>query len=334
MAGKATAVAPANIAFIKYWGVRTLDPLTPANPSISMTLRRCQTRTTVEHRQDRGPDEVLLRTEDGRLSPPPESFVEPVRRHVERIRSAAGCGGSFRVATENSFPAAAGLASSASGFTALSLAATRALGLALAPGELSRLACRSGSGSAARSALGGFVEWPAGEGDEELHAIELAPAEHWELRDVIALVDVGTKPVASVEGHRLARTSPYFQTRLGRLGARLGAVRQAIARRSLDDLGPVLEEEAIDLHLIAMSSRPPIFYWRPATLEVLDEVRRLRNGGLSAWATMDAGPNVHVICAPDAATRVAQRLADLPGVMSVIHDGVGQGPRVVSEHLF
>jgi diphosphomevalonate decarboxylase len=236
------------------------------------------------------------------------------------------------VATRNSFPTGSGIASSASGFAALTLASTRALGLHLTVEELSMLARMSGSGSAARSVMGGYVAWSA-EGDAG-HATSIAPASHWDLRDVVALVDRGVKAVSSLDGHRLATTSPHFEARQRLLPARLDAVRRAIANRDLAALGPVLEEEAIELHLIAMSSKPPIFYWRPGTLRVLEAVRAQRADGLAAWATMDAGANVHVICTPSAERDVVALLETLPEIGGVLLDGVGDGPIVQKEHLF
>jgi diphosphomevalonate decarboxylase len=203
--------------------------------------------------------------------------------------------------------------------------------------ELSSLARQSGSGSAARSVFGGYVEWPAGDSDASSdggHAVQLAPAEHWELCDVIAVVEIGPKAVPSREGHALAHTSPYLGKRLELLPSRLDKVRQAIAERDLTPLGPVLEEEAIDLHLIAMSSHPPIFYWSPGTVDVLRTVRELRQEGLEAWATMDAGANVHVICDPDSEDEVAERLGELSSVGFVIRDGVGDGPETETQALF
>jgi diphosphomevalonate decarboxylase len=151
---------------------------------------------------------------------------------------------------------------------------------------------------------------------------------------VIAVVEIGPKIVSSLDGHSRAVSSPYFPKRLELIADRLERVRQAIRDRDLSVLGPVLEEEAIDLHLIAMSSHPPIFYWSPGTLAVLRAVRELRQEGLAAWATMDAGANVHVICDADSEEEVAERLEDLPAVGFVIQDGVGSGPEAESQHLF
>jgi len=331
---KASATAPANIAFIKYWGARDLDRALPENPSISMTLSACRSHTTVEHRRGEGDDEVLLADEAGELSPAPAPFAARVIRHLGEIRHHTGRTGSFRVATRNTFPSAAGMASSASGFAALTVAATGALGLSPEVAELSRLARQSGSGSAARSVLGGYVEWPRGGGEEDSHAFELAPAGHWDLRDVVAVVETGAKEVSSREGHRRAPTSPYFSRRLELLPARLEAVRRAILERDFAALGPVVEEEAVDLHLVAMSSRPPIFYWNPATVAVLTELRHRRRQGLAAWATMDAGANVHVLCLPDDEAAVVESLTAVHGVKTLIRDGVGPGPDPGAPHLF
>ncbi len=334
MTGKSTATAPSNIAFIKYWGARDLEAAVPINASISMTLTECVSLSTAAF--DEGSDaedRIELVGEDGSLILPSASFRERALAHLGRVRRWAHRRGAFRVATRNSFPTGAGIASSASGFAALTIASTKALGLRLTLPELSDLARMSGSGSAARSVLGGYVEWsPAGEGAG--HAVALAPASHWDLRDVIAIVDHGEKDVSSLDGHRLAASSPHFETRQRILPERLAVVRKAIEERDLKALGPRLEEEAIELHLIAMSSKPPIFYWKPGTVQVLDHLRAMRREGLDAWATMDAGANVHVICTREAEAPVVSALEGLSGVSRVLLDGVGEGPRDEREHLF
>lgn len=337
---RATVTAPSNIAFVKYWGARDLARALPVNPSISMTLSSCVTRTTAELLPAGVPgarDEVLLVDDDGRAAPAPEAFARRALAHVERLRAWAGRSEKLRVATRNSFPAAAGIASSASGFAALTLAVVRAFGREPSAEELSSLARESGSGSAARSVLGGYVEWPAGDietlTEAQAHAVPLAPASHWDLADVVALVETGPKAVSSLGGHELAPTSPYFERRLTLLPGRLERVRRAIRERDFDLLAPVLEEEAIDLHLIAMSSSPPVFYWAPGTLEVLAAVRELRAEGVAAACTMDAGANVHVICPVGHEPAVAERIAALSSVHGVIRDRVGSGPTVETEHL-
>lgn len=331
---KTTYEAPANIAFIKYWGVRDAALCLPNNPSISMTLHRCVSTSTAEP-LDAAEDEIWLAEPGGGFVPPKADFAGPILRHLDRLRRALDIpegSGRLRIATRNNFPSAAGLASSASGFSALTLAAAGALGRGLSPREASLLARRSGSGSACRSVLGGYVEW-SGEEDEDSFARPLAAADHWDLRDVIAVVEIGPKSVSSRDGHSLAQTSPYYERRLKLLPDRLARVRRAIAERDFATLGATIEEEAIDLHLIAMSSHPPIHYWSPGSVEVLRAVRELRQEGLAVWSTMDAGANVHVICEPDSEADLVERLESLGSVGFVIRDGVGAGPERLAEHL-
>jgi diphosphomevalonate decarboxylase len=335
---KVTVTAPANIAFVKYWGARDLARVLPLSSSISMTLEHCVTRCTVEILESAGSDEIWSVEPHGGFGVPHPELVRRVQEHVARVRAWAGRAEAVRVATRNNFPTAGGLASSASGFAALTLAAARAFGKQASARELSLLARRSGSGSACRSVLGGFVEWAVswgnGDPDEDSYARQIAGPEHWDLRNVIAVVEIGPKTVSSIEGHRRALTSPYLAKRQELLPERLDKVRRAVRERDLAALGPVLEEEAIDLHLIAMSSHPPIFYWSPGTIAVLRAVREMRQEGLAAWATMDAGANVHVLCDAESEDEVAERLEDLPAVGFVIRDGVGPGPDEETEHLF
>lgn len=331
----ATVVSPSNIAFIKYWGARDLSRVIPENPSLSMTLRTCHSRCTVEHLDEDGAHEVRWRAGDGGLETAPPSFADRVVAHLDRLREWSGCGGRFRVATENSFPSAAGLASSASGFSALTLAVLGALGQGESGAVESDLSRRSGSGSASRSVFGGYVEWQAAGEEEGPHpATPIFGADHWDLRDVIAVVEKGPKEVSSLDGHRRARTSPYFEARLAALPGRLETVRKALRERDFDALGSTVEEEAIDLHCVAMTSSPAIYYWKPTTLSVLEAVRHLRRDGVPAYSTMDAGANVHVICEPESEAAVVARLESIEGVDRILKDGVGHGPFSESEHLF
>ena len=334
--GPVTAEAPSNIAFIKYWGARDLEddaegPV-PFNRSLSMTLDVCRSICSASP-LDGEDDEILWLEEpgtgcSGAAAEAPPAFVERTRRHLDRLRewsgqTAAPYAGGFRIATGNTFPAAAGIASSASGFTALTLAVTAAMGFDLPPRILSALARSSGSGSAARSAWGGYVEWP--DGDDNC-AVQILDEGAWHLCDVVAVVETAAKKVSSRDGHQLAPSSPYFAPRLAALEDRLERVRGALRQRDFEALGPAIEEEGIDLHLIAMSSRPPVYYWSPGTVEVLAAVRGLRADGVAAWATMDAGANVHVICQPPDEARVAERLAALGSVERVLRDRTGGPP--------
>ncbi|NJK78450.1 MAG: diphosphomevalonate decarboxylase [Chloroflexaceae bacterium] len=249
-------------------------------------------------------------------------------QHLDRIRALAGIPTRARVDSTNTFPADAGIASSAAGFAALTLAAVAAAGLHLDTYELSRLARRSGSGSASRSVPTGYVEWYNGD-DVGSYAESIAAPDHWHLANIVAVVDTSVKKVGSAENHRLAVTSPYFQTRLDELPARLDAVREAIAQRDIARLGPLIEVDAISMHAVCMTQVPPSFYWNAATMAVMEAVRTWREQGVQAYYTMDAGANVHVICEGHQRDEVNRLLQALPIVQFTIANNVGPGARVL-----
>ncbi len=320
---KATAVACANIAFIKYWGKRDVERNLPTNSSLSMNLEALTTVTTVEFSPDCDDDVILL---DGR-----EQRGESRRRivaHLERVRAMAGLQDRARVISENSFPTGAGLASSASGFAALSLAASRAAGLELSQRELSVLA-RFGSGSACRSIPGGFTEWEAGTCSQDSFARQIAPPQHWDLRDVIAIVSTAHKQVGSTEGHALANTSHLYSARVASVADRLAQAKVALLEKNLAALGPLIEEDAVSMHAVMMTSRPPIYYWLPSSIELIHEVQAWRAEGLEVYFTFDAGPNVHLICQAADQAEVERRLNGIAGVLEVMASGPGPGARLI-----
>ena len=307
---EAGARACANIALAKYWGKADVRRNVPAVPSISLTLDQLVTETRV--RFDRSLRSDLVRL-DGRLAT--EAEAERVIAMLNRVRREARLRAKARVSSHNHFPTAAGLASSASGFAALAAAASAAAGLRFNPRRLSALA-RASSASAARSIYGGFVELPAGvRGDADLAARPLAPPEHWKLRLVVALTEPGPKKVGSTEGmERSRKTSPYYDAWLTEAPKWSRKIKRAIKERDLDPLGAAMEQSTLAFHCCAITSEPPILYWAPATLAALGTVRGLRERGVSAWATMDAGPHVKALCAASDASRVRQALERTAGV--------------------
>ena len=324
---KATAVANANIAFVKYWG--DADPALhlPANPSISMNLDTLSTITTVVFLDEPGADQVTV---DG--APADPATHRRVTAHLERVRELAGTRVRAHVISRSDFPTGAGLASSASAFAALTLAATAALGLELPEGTLSALA-RLGSGSACRSVPSGFVEWAAGESHGTCCGRSIAPPEHWPLCDCIAIVSAAHKTVGSREGHARAPSSPLHRARVEGAAGRVAACRSAILARDLATLGSAMEADTVMMHAVAMTSGPPICYWTPATLRIIRAILAWRAGGLPVTYTVDAGPNVHCLCDEADAARVVQRVEKMPGVDQVRVARPGGGAHLVSEHL-
>jgi diphosphomevalonate decarboxylase len=319
----ATAEAKSNIAFIKYWGNRDQALRLPANGSISMNLDGLFTRTTVSFQPSLALDEFVL---NGREVT--GLALERVSAMLDLIRGKAGLRHRAEVVSENNFPIGAGIASSASAFAALALAASKSAGLDLSEAELSRLA-RRGSGSACRSVPGGFVEWQVGTGDEDSFAISIAAPGHWALSDCIAVVSAEHKPTGSTEGHALAETGPLQEARVADAPRRLDICREAILKRDFKLLAEIIEHDSDLMHAVMMTSHPALFYWEPATLEVMDAVRTWRKGGLPAAYTIDAGPNVHVICPQEELQNVWNRLSAIPGVGQVLTAGVGGAARLV-----
>src|SRR5574341_87414 len=318
----ATAQGHPNIAFIKYWGNRDDALRLPANGSISINLAGLLTRTTVSFQPSLPFDELVINGHEvtGRGLERVSSILDLVRKmaHIEE---------NAEVISESNFPSGAGIASSAAAFAALALAASKAAGLDLSERDLSRLA-RCGSGSAARSIPGGFVEWQAGTGDEDSFAFSIAPPEHWALMDCVAIVSDAYKKTGSTEGHTFAATSPLQVARIADAPRRLDLCRRAILDRDFNALASVAELDSDMLHAVMMTSSPGLYYWQPATLAVMQAVRAWRAEGISACYTVDAGANVHVLCLEEGVQEISARLRIVAGVKEVLTAGIGGPARV------
>jgi diphosphomevalonate decarboxylase len=316
----ATALAHPNIAFVKYWGNRDDRLILPANGSLSMNLDGMFTRTSVTWLEaGDGGDSLTINGAAAR-----KAALERVSAFLDLVRELAGFERAAAVTSESNFPEGAGIASSASAFAALALAASRAAGLELSEAEHSRLA-RRGSGSACRSVPGGFVEWAAGSGDANSYAFTIAPPGHWDLVDCLAVISKAHKSTVSSQGQTLAGTSPFQAARLADAPRRLDSCRRALLRRDFEGLAEVVELDSNMMHAVMMTSRPSLFYWQAATLTVMQSVREARAGGLPVCYTIDAGPNVHVLTEAASAQQAAAMLGELPGVREVRKSGVG-GP--------
>ncbi len=318
-----TAISCSNIAFIKYWGNADHELRIAANPSLSMNLADLTVTATVQFHADFPSDTLTINGEcvTG-------GAAERVFRQIDLIRQKANFSHRAQIATESNFPAGAGIASSAAAFSALAVAGAAAAGLSLSEAELSALA-RRGSGSACRSVPPGFVQWLAGGADETSFAESIAPADHWDLVDIVAIVSAEHKAVGSTGGHALADTSVLQAARVVSAAERFSAAKEAVLAKDLPALGTVIEEDAVMMHGVMMTSRPPLFYWQPATLAVIHVVRQWRAEGIPVYFTIDAGPNVHLICERSHAEAVASLARALPGVQKIMRSGVGGGAKVL-----
>ncbi len=327
---KATAIAPSNVAFIKYWGRKNEVLRLPTNGSISMNLSSLLTTTTVEFSSNLQQDAVEI---NGQLFAPDSAEARRVTSHLERVRQQAGLRYSARVVSENNFPASTGLSSSASGFAALTVAAAAAAGLNLSEKELSILA-RQGSGSACRSIPDGFVEWLDGDTDESSFSMSLHPHTHWQLVDVVAVVSREKKEVGSSQGQLAAASSPFFSVRLSRLLEKLSRARALLKQRNFTDLGELIEAEAVEMHAIMLTSTPSLMYWLPATVKIMRLIRKWRSEGLEVYFSVNTGQDVHLICRPDDVETLTGRLRDLPEVSNLIINTPAPGTRLAEQHLF
>ncbi|MCG5053557.1 MAG: diphosphomevalonate decarboxylase [Myxococcales bacterium] len=324
---RVTAWAGTNIALVKYWGKRPGALNLPAAGSLSLTLAELGTTTSVRFLPaTSGQDVVVLNGE-----PAKPVVAARTSRFLDLVRNRANLTAPAEVITRNTVPTAAGLASSASGFAALALAASRAAGLNLDPPALSRLA-RQGSGSAARSIFGGFVQMDAGlrEDGEDAFAWPLLPPDAWEVRLVVALTARGEKALGSTEAmQHTGSTSPFHEAWIASVPADLRAAHTALERRDLDALGRIAERSCLRMHAAAMAADPGILYWNPVTLGAIEAVKLLRQRGTAAFFTIDAGPHVKVLCRSEDAAQVQAALAEVPGVLETLVARPGEAARVL-----
>jgi diphosphomevalonate decarboxylase len=321
----ATAQAFANIAFIKYWGNRDNTLRLPSNGSISMNLDGLYTRTTVSFQPSLPYDELIINGHEVM-----GAGLDRISYILDIIRGMANVTERAEVISENNFPSGAGIASSASAFAALALAGSKAAGLNLSEQELSRLA-RRGSGSASRSIPSGFVEWQPGTSDKYSFAFSIAEPSHWNLVDCIAIVSAAHKKTGSTEGHGIAGTSPLQAARVADAPRRLEICRKAILDRDFNALASIIELDSDMMHAVMMTSTPSLRYWKPGSLEVMNCVRQWRMEGIPVCYTVDAGPNVHVICPESEAHTIDKRLREIKGVENVLVARVG-GPAKIVEN--
>lgn len=358
--------SPSNIALVKYWGKLSQPALNPelklrqgqelkqvaANSSLSMTLSGCQaiTECRLLHGEPAGLDHRV--TLAGQHVSRDSKTGLKIFRHLDRMAALAGKSldqggripvpvdwpGFFEVQSHNTFPTSAGIASSAAGLSALTVAAAAAMVDSADWQELevhgfarARLAdlARLGSGSAGRSVYGGFVKWWSGEAHlAEGQTIEqLWPQSHWQLCDTIAVLSGKEKAVSSTDAHKEVWTSPLFKVRLATLPQTLKTIESAIASRDIEALGEAIEQEAVNMHSVSMTAERPITFPSAQSFALMAALKTWRlKTGLRAYFTLDAGENVHIIHEADQRDALKQLLEQFVGVEDILFDHVGSGP--------
>lgn len=325
---KATAIAPTNIAFTKYWGKKDEILRLPENGSVSMNLSDLLTTTTVEFSDKYNKDQITIN--GGGVE---EGESERVIKHLDRVRKMAGIDLKAKMVSNNNFPIGTGLSSSASGFAALTLAAAAAAGLKLSEKDLSILA-RQGSGSACRSIPSGFVEWLDGDTSETSYAVQIFPSNHWAIADIVAVVSTGKKEVPTSVGQKSAQSSPFMKVRLSRMKEKNKLVKRLIKEKNFKQFGELIEAEALELHTIMLTQYPPLIYWTPGTLQIMKLVPNWRAQDLPVYFTINTGQDIHLICEQKNAKLVVAKLKELDFVKNIIVNTPGEGARLSQKHLF
>lgn len=330
-----TIEVPSNIAFLKYWGKDNVDQQWPANNSLSMTLNNCRTITNIQLNNQQ--DCFYLH---GQLLSATDRHGEKIYRQINFLRQQLGLANSkfVTIDSRNTFPTSCGIASSASGIAALTIACLACwtdsydfASLATAGFDRSRLAdlTRQGSGSAGRSLWGGFVRWQRGNSYRQQTLEQLYPASHWQLADIIVSSAV-SKTDSSSYGHKLAKSSPMFNQRLFNLPQREQTLIKALDNRDFVTLGTILEEEALEFHRILTTSTPPLTYHDNDLQKIWHWVQQSRTKGQDAYFTIDAGGSVHIICQAQMMERISQQVQKVYGNRYlVLVDTIGTGPSLV-----
>ena len=330
---KASAQAHSNIALSKYWGKRDEKLILPNNSSVSMTLDKFFTVTTVDFDSRYSIDSFVL---NGEKVGEGQEWKE-VQGHLDLIRSMAHTKAKAKVVSNNNFPTAAGLASSASGMAALSLAGSKAAGLNLDKKELSILS-RRGSGSASRSIEGGFVEWIKGSKSDGTDSFgrQIAKETHWpELRMIVNIVKSGAKKWKSRAGMaQTIATCPYYPVWEKTAQKDSDTMKELVIKKDFSAVGKLAEFNALKMHATMMTTQPPILYWHPVTMEIMQDIITWRDEGIESYFTIDAGPQVKILCLEKNEHKLVRRLNDIKGIEKIESCKAGPDAKILEKHLF
>ena len=319
--------AHTNIALIKYWGKRNDELFLPMNSSLSLTLDAFYTDTEVVLDSDFTSDTFFLN--DVKQD---EKETEKITKFLNLFRNEVNIKTKACVKSYNHVPTAAGLASSASAFSALAGAMNQASDLNLDPKTLSTYA-RRGSGSATRSIYGGFVEWYMGEDDlsETSHAIPVDDAS-WDIGMIVIAVNTGRKKLSSRIGMKQTiATSPFYSSWVETATSDLTKMKDAIKQKDFITLGEITESNGMKMHATMLGAFPPISYWEPDSVKAIQTVKEIRGMGIPCYVTMDAGPNVKVLCKASDMAKIEELLLKEFKREQIIPTTVGEGIKLLSD---
>jgi diphosphomevalonate decarboxylase len=328
-----TAVSHPNKAIVIYWGNRDDRLNLPSRTSLSMTLqgvdRPLDYTATLQIAKGQDRDTVIVDGQEDK-----GQIYSDIVAHLDAMRKLARFRAKLIVNTKATFPIGSGLAGSAAAASALAEAFAGLLKGDVDKKKISIMA-RRGSGSAARSVFGGFVRLQTGS-DDDSFAVQVFDEKHWDLRDVIAVVDPGQKKVKSRDGMRLSTKTCPAEIYNNFVEAADGHVKEAeaaIGAKNLRDLGQAYEFDNAFFREVCLNTEPVLDYWTKATAEVFNVVSELRSDGMEIFAGTDAGPNVHIFCEPDSASKLIVSLHKVAGVKEIIHARPGGPSERLQSHL-
>jgi len=320
---KVTAVAHPIQGLIKYHGLKHRKQRIPFHDSISVCVDALCTKTTVEVDSSLKENIIVV---DGK--PFTGRDTERVEIILYKLKKLANYPGFFKVVSRNSVKTGKGLGFSASGFTALGVAASKTLSLNLDYISLSEIV-RLGAGSATRSLAGGFALWYANK-DGYSYAEQLVFPDNMDFTMIIAPIHSETK---TDEAHAEVVSSPLFQTRLRNTDHMIELMKSAIMKGDTATIGQLAEEDTLNLHAVTMTGKSHLVLWEPDTIRLIREVNKLRNSGIECWYSMDTGPSVFVNTFQKNSYAVVERMREI-GFSDVIISGIGDKPKLTSTHLF
>jgi len=332
---------PSNIALVKYWGKTGIQ--LPKNPSLSFTLKKSKTQTRLHYKRHDKNTFTLTVSLDGK---PAIDFQKRIIRYFKMLEEILPFinNYAYSIETSNTFPHSAGIASSASGMGALALALCTLEEIVTSKNrspaaffEKASYLARMGSGSASRSVYGGYTIWGKTKGAEEYSDLYAVPVStsvdsiFYTLRDAVLIVDPGTKSVSSSTGHALMENHPYAQGRIKQATENIKKLMEALKKGNKEAFSEIVEQEALSLHALMMSSERSFILLKPATLEIINVIRKFREKtGIFVCFTIDAGPNVHMLYLEDDRNTILpwlkQELLQHCYQNTWIDDAVGEGP--------
>ena len=290
--------------------------------SLAITLSSMTSKTTVSFPNNLEHDTWILNGVE-------QTSLGQIQSPCNYLKKISSIDRHFLIESKNNFPTAAGLASSASGIASLVIALNNALETKLSNQQMVE-AAMLGSGSAARSLFSGFVHLKVVE--KQPKCTTILEAEEWPLNVIVCVTSSNKKTISSRRGMEISKnTSPIYNDWVKHNQEDIELAIRAIDAKDFHQLGKIAEQNCLKMHNVMKTSQPPIDYWNSATHACVEAVREMQEKGIAIFFTIDAGPQVKIICEPDASKEVASLMEKLPGVQFIIESSLGQGARIIHE---